>query len=70
MGSEWETVKFNELLSEPLRNVLFRPKRVRGEGVKMVNMGELFAFDRIKDRTCSLNSFQRLSVLICLSAII
>ena len=37
------------LLLTPLRNGLTRPKRVRGEGVKMVNMGEIFAHDRIGD---------------------
>lgn len=38
---------FEELFAEPLRNGLTRPKRVRGAGTKMVNMGELFAFPRI-----------------------
>jgi type I restriction enzyme S subunit len=40
---------FGALLEEPLRNGLNRPKIVRGQGVKMVNMGELFAHDRIGD---------------------
>lgn len=43
------TVRFGELLAEPLRNGLTRPKRVRGAGAFMVNMGELFRFDRIGD---------------------
>ena len=48
MAGEWQTVHFSELLSEPLRNGLTRPKRVRGVGYKMVNMGELFAHhDRV-----------------------
>src|SRR5688572_730830 len=40
-------VAFGDLLAQPLRNGLTRPKRVRGDGVRMVNMGELFANRRI-----------------------
>ena len=40
---------FGDLLAIPLRNGLNRPTRVRGSGVKMVNMGELFAYPRIGD---------------------
>lgn len=47
MTCEMRQVPFGQLLSEPLRNGLTRPKRVRGEGVSMVNMGELFAHRRI-----------------------
>jgi type I restriction enzyme, S subunit len=49
MSSSAREVEFGELLAEPLRNGLTRPKRVRGEGVPMVNMGELFAHRRIGD---------------------
>lgn len=38
---------FGTLFSIPLRNGLNRPTSVRGNGVKMVNMGELFANNRI-----------------------
>lgn len=38
---------FHELFALPLKNGLTRPKSVRGSGVKMVNMGELFAHDHI-----------------------
>lgn len=38
---------FETLFAESTRNGLTRPKRVRGNGIKMVNMGEIFAFDRI-----------------------
>jgi type I restriction enzyme S subunit len=38
---------FGELFAEPTRNGLTRPKAVRGVGVKMVNMGELFAHPRL-----------------------
>ena len=40
---------FGELFLEPTRNGLTRPQSVRGSGVKMVNMGELFAYPRIQD---------------------
>lgn len=40
-------VPFKELFSEPLRNGLTRPNSVRGMGVKMVGMGEVFAHARI-----------------------
>ena len=43
------TRPFGELFAEPTRNGLNRPKAVRGSGVKMVNMGELFAHPRICD---------------------
>ena len=42
-------VPFQSLYLEPSRNGLTRPKRVRGDGYKMINMGELFAHDRIKN---------------------
>jgi type I restriction enzyme S subunit len=35
--------KFSEILSTPLKNGVNKPTKVRGEGYKMVNMGELFA---------------------------
>jgi type I restriction enzyme, S subunit len=41
--------RFGELLSVPQKNGLTRPKKVRGAGVPMVNMGELFAHARIRD---------------------
>jgi type I restriction enzyme S subunit len=39
----------SELLEVPLRNGLTKPKKVRGSGIKMVNMGELFKYPRIKN---------------------
>ena len=40
---------FEEFFEIPLRNGLTKPKRVRGEGYKMVNMGELFKYPRINN---------------------
>ncbi len=45
----WNTRPFNELYAEPSKNGLMRPKSVRGVGYKMVNMGELFAYNRIRN---------------------
>ena len=39
---------FEELFEIPLRNGLTKPKRIRGSGTKMVNMGELFQYSRIE----------------------
>lgn len=45
----WGKVRFGDLYLIPSRNGLMRPSRVRGEGFKMVNMGELFANQMIGD---------------------
>jgi type I restriction enzyme S subunit len=47
--SEWKEISFEVLYKIPSRNGLNRPSSVRGEGYKMVNMGELFGNDRIAD---------------------
>ena len=44
---KWKELEFEEIYAIPSRNGLSRPARVRGEGFKMINMGELFAHDRI-----------------------
>jgi len=48
-SSDISSRPFESLFSIPLRNGLNRPTSVRGQGVKMVNMGELFANNRIGD---------------------
>ncbi len=40
---------FGELFAVPQKNGLTRPKSVRGSGFPMVNMGELFAYSRIRN---------------------
>lgn len=47
--NKWKQVIFEDIYSTPSRNGLTRPKAVRGEGYKMVNMGELFKYPRIGD---------------------
>lgn len=49
MNSRDSWVKFSSLFKIPLRNGLTKPSKIRGEGFKMVNMGELFAHPRISD---------------------
>lgn len=45
----YKIVPFEELFYIPSRNGLTKPKVVRGSGIKFINMGELFAHDRIFD---------------------
>jgi restriction endonuclease S subunit len=40
---------FEDIFSIPLRNGLTKPKGIRGKGIKMINMGELFAHPRINN---------------------
>lgn len=45
----WNSIAFGELYAIESRNGLMRPKRTRGAGFRMINMGEIFAHDRIGD---------------------
>lgn len=40
-------IKFEDLYLIPSRNGVSKPERDRGSGIKMINMGELFQYDRI-----------------------
>ncbi len=44
-----QKITFGDLYDIPSRNGVSRPSRTRGSGFKMINMGELFANDRIYD---------------------
>lgn len=44
---DWRLAPLETLYSEPSRNGLTRPKRIRGSGYPMINMGEIFAHERI-----------------------
>jgi len=48
MGGEWQTIPFEHLLTEPVRNGIYKPKAFHGRGAKIVNMGELFAHPRLR----------------------
>ena len=43
----FDEVPFSESMSEPLRNGVYKAKEFHGRGIKIVNMGELFAYDFI-----------------------
>lgn len=45
----WNKIRFGDLYLIESRNGLSKPSKVRGSGYKMINMGELFANDRIYD---------------------
>ena len=45
----WEKIQFKKLYLLPSKNGLNRPSSVRGKGYKMINMGEIFAHDRLKN---------------------
>jgi type I restriction enzyme, S subunit len=46
--SEWPMVAFETVLSEPVRNGIYKPKEFHGRGSKIVNMGELFGHPRLR----------------------
>jgi type I restriction enzyme S subunit len=41
----WPKVTFDQLFLEPQRNGLYKPRQFHGSGAKIVNMGELFAYN-------------------------
>jgi len=49
--SEWKVAPLKNCFAIGLRNGLTKPMRVRGSGVRMVNMKEIFAYDVIDDST-------------------
>ena len=48
-ADEWREIPFAQLLAEPLRNGIYKKQEFHGRGVKVVNMGELFANPRLRD---------------------
>jgi Restriction endonuclease S subunits len=47
--TEWNKLKFEDLLIEPVRNGIYKKKEFHGRGARIVNMGELFAYPRLGD---------------------
>jgi type I restriction enzyme S subunit len=45
----WNEVIFESIFKIPTKNGLTKPSRIRGEGFKFINMGELFSIDRMFD---------------------
>ena len=50
LSEGWTSIKFERILAEPLRNGIYKKKEFHGQGVKIVNMGELFAYDFISNQ--------------------
>lgn len=50
----WPEVDFESLFAAPSRNGVYKSKDHHGSGVSIVNMGELFAFNRIGNQPMSL----------------
>lgn len=50
----WPEVDFESLFAAPSRNGVYKSKDQHGSGVPIVNMGELFAFNRIGNQPMSL----------------
>jgi type I restriction enzyme S subunit len=48
MAGEWRSIAFGQLLAEPVRNGIYKQKEFHGRGAKIVNMGELFAYPRLR----------------------
>lgn len=46
--NDWTTAPFGTLYALPSKNGLTAPSRVRGKGVALINMREIFAHDRIE----------------------
>ena len=45
---EWRETPFAQLLIDPVRNGIYKKKEHHGSGFKVVNMGELFAYPRLR----------------------
>ncbi|TBU73287.1 restriction endonuclease subunit S [Phytopseudomonas daroniae] len=50
----WPEVDFESIFAAPSRNGVYKSKEHHGSGVPIVNMGELFAFNRIGSQAMSL----------------
>ena len=45
----WKEIRFGDALEEPVRNGIYKSKEFHGDGVKIINMGELFSHPRLRD---------------------
>ena len=48
MASEWKEFEFRAFLEEPVRNGIYKRSEFHGRGTKVINMGELFAYPRLR----------------------
>ena len=49
MADNWKNVVFGDVIINGTRNGVYKKKEFHGSGTKIVNMGELFAYPRLKD---------------------
>jgi type I restriction enzyme S subunit len=47
LPNQWDIKAFHEILSEPVKNGVYKTKGFHGSGVKIINMGELFSYNFI-----------------------
>jgi type I restriction enzyme, S subunit len=67
LPSGWSIVKFNEILAENVRNGIYKSKEFHGRGQKLINMGEIFAYDFISSqnmRRLELSKEERINFLV------
>ena len=48
MAADWEHMLFKELLTEPVRNGIYKSKEFHGHGAKIINIGDFFAHPRLR----------------------
>ncbi|MHB1301220.1 MAG: restriction endonuclease subunit S [Burkholderiales bacterium] len=48
--SDWQLLPFGAMLTEPVRNGIYKTKEFHGSGIRVVNMSELFGFDFISEQ--------------------
>lgn len=50
MPQDWQIVSFESLMTSPVRNGIYKSKGFHGRGLRIINMGELFAYDFISNQ--------------------
>ena len=49
VSNVWREISLGQLLTEPVRNGIYKKKEFHGRGVKIVNMREIFAYPRLRN---------------------
>src|SRR5580658_7204715 len=66
--SDWRLDAFSTVLEGPVRNGIYKTKEHHGRGIKIVNMGELFAYPRLRSvemKRVDLNESELQRFLLC-----
>ncbi len=50
LPKSWQVMSFGDMLTEPVRNGIYKSKDFHGRGSRVVNMGELFGYEFISDQ--------------------